>query len=58
MKLRSYEIIEKCMQKGLLMVRTGSGTIKIGPPLIIPDDAILEGINVIDEVLVELSMDF
>jgi len=40
------------------MVRTGSGTIKIGPPLIIPDDAILEGINVIDEVLEELSMDF
>ena len=51
------EIIEKCMQKGLLMVRTGSGTIKIGPPLIIPDDAILEGISVIDEVLDEIYLD-
>jgi len=51
------KIIEKCMQKGLLMVRTGTGTIKIGPPLIIPDDAILEGINIIDEVLDQISLD-
>lgn len=51
------EIIEKCMQKGLLMVRTGTGTIKIGPTLIIPDDAMLEGIAVIDEVLAQICMD-
>ena len=51
------KIIEKCMQKGLLMVRTGTGTIKIGPPLNIPDDAILEGISIIDESIEELSQE-
>lgn len=51
------EIIEKCMQKGLLMIRTETGTIKIGPPLTIPDDALLEGISVIEEVLNEINID-
>ncbi|MEX2060017.1 MAG: aminotransferase class III-fold pyridoxal phosphate-dependent enzyme, partial [Nitrosopumilaceae archaeon] len=51
------EIIEKCMQKGLLLVRTGAGTIKIGPPLTIPDDALLEGISVIEEVLSQINRD-
>tara|TARA_B110000438_G_scaffold171111_1_gene163475 strand:+ start:8136 stop:9512 length:1377 start_codon:yes stop_codon:yes gene_type:complete len=46
-------IIEKCMQKGLLLIRTGTGTIKIGPPLTITDDALLEGISVIEESIKE-----
>jgi len=46
-------IIEKAMQKGVILVRTGSGTIKIGPPLTIPDDALLEGIKVIDDAIIE-----
>ena len=41
------------MQKGVILVRTGSGTIKIGPPLTIPDDALLEGIKVIDDAIKE-----
>jgi len=48
------KIIEKCMEKGLLTIRTGTGTIKIGPPLIIPDDALLEGLQIIDESISEL----
>ena len=47
------KIIEKCLHKGLLLVRTGSGTIKIGPPLIIPDDALIEGIEIIHESILE-----
>ena len=46
-------IIEKCMQKGLLLIRTGTGTIKIGPPLTIADDALLDGISVIAESIKE-----
>ena len=46
-------IIERCLHKGLLLVRTGSGTIKIGPPLMIPDDALIEGIEVIQESILE-----
>ena len=39
------------------MIRTGTGTIKIGPPLSIPDDALLEGIGVIEEVLNQINKD-
>jgi 4-aminobutyrate aminotransferase-like enzyme len=46
-------ILEKCMQKGLLMVRTGRGTLKIGPPLSIPEDAVIEGTAVIQEAVGE-----
>lgn len=47
------KIAEKCMQKGLLVVHTGRESIKIGPPLIIPDKALLEGIKVLDEAFSE-----
>jgi 4-aminobutyrate aminotransferase-like enzyme len=46
-------VIERCMRRGLLLVRTGTGTIKIGPPLGIPIDAALEGAEVIADALAE-----
>lgn len=46
-------IIEKGMQKGLLSIRTSSGTLKLGPPLVIPDDALVEGIGILRESLEE-----
>ncbi len=50
-------ITEKCMQKGLLVVHTGRESIKIGPPLTITEAALLEGIDVIREVLEIISYD-
>lgn len=47
-------ICEKAMQKGLLLVHTGRESIKIGPPLMIPDDALTEGIAVLEECFKEL----
>jgi 4-aminobutyrate aminotransferase-like enzyme len=47
------KIIEVAMRKGLLSIRTQSGTLKIGPPLTITDDALIEGINVLKESLLE-----
>ena len=47
-------VAEKCMQKGLLVVHTGRESIKIGPPLIISDEALLEGLGVIRESILEL----
>jgi len=41
------------MRKGLLLVHTGRESIKIGPPLCIPDDALAEGIDVLGESLEE-----
>jgi 4-aminobutyrate aminotransferase/diaminobutyrate-pyruvate transaminase/4-aminobutyrate aminotransferase/(S)-3-amino-2-methylpropionate transaminase len=46
-------ILEKAMQKGLLMVHTGRGTLKIGPPLSIPEEAVIEGVAVIQEAIDE-----
>jgi len=46
-------IMEKAMQKGLLMVHTGRGTLKIGPPLSIPEEAVVEGVAVLQEAIDE-----
>jgi len=48
-------VCEKAMQKGLLLVHTGRESIKIGPPLTISKQALLEGIKVIDECFSELK---
>lgn len=48
-------VSERCMQKGLLVVHTGRESIKIGPPLTIPDDALLEGIGVLEEAVAEID---
>jgi 4-aminobutyrate aminotransferase-like enzyme len=45
-------INEKCFQMGLLMfapVGLGGGCIKIAPPLITPEDALVEGLDVLEE---------
>jgi 4-aminobutyrate aminotransferase-like enzyme len=47
-------ISEKCMQKGLLVVHTGRESIKLGPPLTITDDALLEAISVFEEAILEV----
>ena len=47
------QVCEKAMQKGLLLVYTGRESIKIGPPLTIPDEALEEGLDVFDEAIAE-----
>ena len=51
----SSRVAEACMRKGLLVVHTGRESIKIGPPLTIPDDALQEGIEILDEAIAECS---
>lgn len=48
-------IVERAMEKGVFSICTGRGTIKLGPPLVTPDDAILEGLGVYEECIRELS---
>ncbi|KKR76080.1 MAG: Aminotransferase class-III [Parcubacteria group bacterium GW2011_GWE2_40_8] len=48
------KVCEKAMQKGLLLVHTGRESIKIGPPLTIPDKALIEGLDVLDECFKEI----
>jgi len=53
--LIASKICEKAMRKGLLLVHTGRESIKIGPPLTIPKEALIEGVNVLDECFQELK---
>ena len=48
------QISEKCMQKGLLVVHTGRESIKLGPPLTIDDEALLEAMSVFEEATLEV----
>lgn len=51
------KIAERCMYKGLLVVHTGREAIKIGPPLIITDDALEEGLDVMEEAFEEILLE-
>ena len=46
-------VCERAMQRGLLLVHTGRESIKIGPPLTIPDTALREGLEVLEKCLAE-----
>ena len=39
------------MQRGLLLVHTYRESIKLAPPLIITEEALLEGVSVLKEVI-------
>ena len=47
------KISEKAFQKGLLVVHTGRESIKLAPPLSITEEAMLEGVNVIEQCIKE-----
>jgi len=52
----AWNIVRICMEKGLLMfapVGLGGGTVKIAPPLCITEEAVLEGVGVIDEAIAQ-----
>lgn len=52
----AHAVIEKCFHKGLLMfapVGAWGQTVKIAPPLTIDEEALREGIEVLDEALTE-----
>ena len=49
-------VVEGCVEKGLLMfapVGFGGGTVKIAPPLITPEEAVREGLEVLAEAIQE-----
>jgi 4-aminobutyrate aminotransferase-like enzyme len=48
-------VAERCMQKGVLVVHTGRESIKLGPPLTITDEALLEGCAVIAASIKEVA---
>ncbi len=49
-------VTDAAIARGLFMLQTARGTLKIAPPLSIPEDALIEGVDVIDEVIGEYTM--
>jgi len=49
------KVAQKCYEKGLLVVHTGRESIKLGPPLTITDEALVEGIDVLIESFFEVA---
>jgi len=49
----SYAVCEIAMQKGLLVVCTGRESVKLAPPLSISEEALLEGLETLDEAIGE-----
>lgn len=47
-------VIERAYEKGVMSIRTITGTIKIGPPLTIPDEALTEAMDVLIESMQEI----
>ena len=43
--------LPKALQMGVLLVHTGRESIKLGPPLVITEEAIIESIEVIEDAL-------
>ena len=50
---KADEIVDKCAEKGLLLIKTHRGTIKIGPPLTIPGETLMEGLTILRDVIYE-----
>jgi len=46
-------IAELCMQRGLLVVHTGRESIKLAPPLSISEEALLEGLGVLEQSIAD-----
>jgi 4-aminobutyrate aminotransferase-like enzyme len=49
------KVSELCMQRGVLVVHTGRESIKLGPPLTMPDEAIIEGVAVLSDAMAEVD---
>jgi len=54
----AFDVVSRAVEKGLLMfspVGFGGGTVKIAPPLVITEAAILEGASVLEEAFREVT---
>jgi 4-aminobutyrate aminotransferase-like enzyme len=47
------KISELCLQRGLLVVHTGRESIKLAPPLMIHEEALQEGLNVLETAIAD-----
>ena len=46
-------IAELCLQRGLLIVHTGRESIKLAPPLMVDEEPLMEGIDVLNSAIID-----
>ena len=51
------DVVAKCRENGLLVISAGMNVLRIVPALNIPNEAIEEGLDVLDKCIDELSKD-
>jgi 4-aminobutyrate aminotransferase-like enzyme len=54
----AWEVVERCVERGVLMfspVGFGGGTVKISPPLVITEAAVLESVAVLEEIFAQAT---
>jgi 4-aminobutyrate aminotransferase/diaminobutyrate-pyruvate transaminase/4-aminobutyrate aminotransferase/(S)-3-amino-2-methylpropionate transaminase len=54
----AWNVVERCIERGVLLfspVGFGGGTVKIAPPLVIPEAAMLESLDVLEGAFVEMA---
>jgi 4-aminobutyrate aminotransferase-like enzyme len=54
----AWDVVDRCVSKGVLMfcpVGPGGGTVKISPPLVITEEAILDSTSALEEALREAA---
>lgn len=54
-ELLAETIVYKTMKKGLLLINTGKESIKMGPPLTISREGLVQGLNILEEAIKEVS---
>jgi 4-aminobutyrate aminotransferase-like enzyme len=47
-------VVELAAARGLLLLKTGAGTVKIGPPLMIERDTLLDGLQILESCIREV----
>ncbi len=50
---KANRVVDKCAEKGLLLIKTHRGTIKIGAPLTISQEALSEGLTILRDAINE-----
>lgn len=54
-KDKANQIVDRCAELGLLLVKTHRGTIKLGPPLTIPRSEVQKGIAILRQAITECA---
>ena len=49
------EIVQKAMEKGLVLLTAGSNVVRMAPPLVIKKEHLDECCHILDEILSEMS---